>query len=194
MFKMNKILGRTIVTFSLALELAYAELSIENITLSDCDEIVSFTKMCWQESYKDILDQAVLDNFPEHSFLEGRTFILSQENCSCVKILDEGGRIIGFSDAGKSWQSEEKDLEGEVFSIYIASNHQKKGLGQLLFYFQKDFLISNGFKTMIIWTLENNVKGRSFYEKMNGQYVKSQLKNIFGKEYISVMYQWELTK
>ena len=45
---------------------------------------------------------------------------------------------------------------------------------------------------MVIWCLEQNTKGRSFYEKMGGKLERKEYKMIGEKKHLEVCYQYEL--
>ena len=165
---------------------------IRKMSKSDAQEVVDLAIKSWKQEYKNIIDNDSLNNFSNKPFEEGRKMILEKDECSCIVATDEGGKVVGFSDAGKSWQSEPQEKEGEIYALYVESGHQRKSIGKNIFDQQVAYLKENGFNKLIIWTWENNKKSRSFYEKLGGVLSGSSEKEFEGKKYPTVQYKWSL--
>lgn len=165
---------------------------IREMTVDDNIAVVDLAMRTWQKDYKGIIDDEFLDHFPRENFLKGREFILKKEKTRCCVALDQTGSIVGFSDAGKSFESPPDDCEAEVYAIYIDPAHQRCGIGKKLFEDQLFNLKKAGYQRVIVWTLEENKKSRLFYEKLGGALKGKKDKEIGQKMYSSVRYEWDL--
>ncbi len=76
------------------------------------------------------------------------------------KIVSINNRIVGFVSYGKN-RDIAKDNLGEVYAIYILEEFHKKGIGKKLISYVKNDLKEKGYKSLIIWTLEEN-KNKKF--------------------------------
>ena len=60
-------------------------------------------------------------------------------------------------------------FEGEIFSIYILKEFQRKGIGKLLIKAMVSNFIESNVSSMILWTLQDN-PSRFFYKHLGGNY------------------------
>ena len=51
-------------------------------------------------------------------------------------------------------------------------------------------LVADGFKSMVIWVLKDNLKARAFYEALGGVRISEKTITIGGAELIDVAYGW----
>jgi GNAT superfamily N-acetyltransferase len=76
-----------------------------------------------------------------------------------------GGRIVGFSGFGPSFDEDRTNATGEVYAIYIEPELIGTGLGRDLFARTQEELRARGFDRATLWVLEANEPARRFYEK-----------------------------
>lgn len=78
---------------------------------------------------------------------------------------------------------------GEIISIYLLPEYFGKGFGKPLLDNSISALYTSGLKNIYLWVLEENIRGRKFYEK-NGFLLTSDRApiNIDGKELIEIRY------
>jgi ribosomal protein S18 acetylase RimI-like enzyme len=159
---------------------------------ADIKSVVDLTIRSWRASYNNILDPKLLYNLSDEQFINGRKIILANPECLCLIAKDIHGKILGFSDAGRKMHASIEDKEGEIYAIYIDEKYQRQNIGYSLVMMQKQWLKSQGYNKLIIWTLKLNTKARAFYEKLGGHPTSERVKNIFGNEYPEIQYSWAL--
>ncbi|WP_425339520.1 N-acetyltransferase family protein [Lentibacillus salicampi] len=109
---------------------------------------------------------------------------------SSVYVAETGdGKIVGFSTGGKERGGKYAGYDGELYAIYIFEEYQGGGLGKKLVKPIADELIQDGFKSMLVWVLEDNA-AKYFYEKLGGQYIDTTDITIAGAELKEIAYGW----
>ncbi len=88
-----------------------------------------------------------------------------------LKALETGGAVLIVSDSasevveGFAFLGPCSETEGEVYAIYIDPGRWRSGLGTELLAAAEQTLQEGGFGQAILWVLEGNHRGRSFYEQ-----------------------------
>lgn len=167
----------------------YIRASVEE----DAFEVEKLRIKCWQNHFSGILDKNFLESLdPEKSYKARQMAISSQKDVNLVAIFD--GKIIALSDGGEKRPQQGNLIEGEIYSLYVDEQFRKKGIGSLLFQKQCDLLQQRGFEKVLLWVLKENVSARNFYNKLNGLLGEEKYFNIGGKNYLQVVYQWQIKK
>ncbi|MCX7921976.1 MAG: GNAT family N-acetyltransferase [Clostridia bacterium] len=141
-------------------------------------------------TYKGIMPEEYLNNLSYKVIAKGwdeRLFNENRKEFMYIAETDEG-EIVGFVSANLERVN---DLfEGEVSSIYILKEYQRKGIGKLLIKEVVLKFMENSVRNMILWTLEKN-PSRLFYEHLGGKIVGERIINRGGKELQQFAYVWE---
>ncbi|MDT8413171.1 MAG: GNAT family N-acetyltransferase [Vicingaceae bacterium] len=160
------------------------DVTIDLISISDVYTVSLIHKLCFIETYKNILD---IDFLVDHKITQiekyWRNKILSQDNESYKFILEN--KFIGFISVGKS---RNKDFgEFEIFSFYILQEFQNYGIGSYVF----NKLMAN--KTnFYVEVISNNTNACKFYEKQKGKKL-TFCYETFGKQKVkNIIYKWSL--
>ncbi len=129
-------------------------------TLDDVEKIVQIHVTTWKISYRGYIKDSILDS--SH-------FDVSEKRIEKMKIpvekglvyvAEEEGQIrgfIGLADFDKT--------NAEIKVFYVDPFEQRKGCGQLLFLYVKDYLKSQGVQHINLFTLENYPISNQFYQK-----------------------------
>ena len=157
---------------------------IRHITENDDYAAVSdIYEQSWRYAYKGIIPQDYLDSIPHGRWLSG----INAKGRTDIGAF-EGGRIVGTA----SFCTSRWDIfpeSGEIVSIYLLPEYTGKGIGAQLFEKCVEGLGWEGFRSIILWVLEDNVRARLFYEKYGftatGEVMEN---NIGGRELREVMY------
>ncbi|TGW14581.1 GNAT family N-acetyltransferase [bacterium NHP-B] len=166
---------------------------IRPMTLDDAQAVVALTKICWQTHYKGLIEQSVLDDFPQDQFLEGRRSFLQAVQgrpgyYACVATL-KNAQIVGFADA----RPYEKEMTVcEISALYVLPEYQGLGIGHALWVAQKNVLRNMNYKELVVWTLEGNLLAENFYKRQGGRVAERQNKLILGKPYPSIKFCFDL--
>ena len=80
-------------------------------------------------------------------------------------VVDDGGEIQGFVSLGGCRDADvDRTQIGEIWAIYVAPQHWRRGLGRELCRYAEDLLLSRGYSQCVLWVFEGNAQGRRFYE------------------------------
>ena len=90
--------------------------------------------------------------------------------------------------AGRRWSS----YQGEIYSLYLLEEFQRKGLGRRLFLAVTKRLLDDGMSSMLLWVFEANLGARQFYESLGGENTsRSAIPiNIAGSDLVEIAYGW----
>lgn len=114
----------------------------------------------WREAYQGLLP----DEFLRALSVDSRHEWWSRR----LTALEKGGEILVVADSdmpeGFAFLGPCSATEGEIYAIYIDPRRWRHGLGTELLGASERALLSGGFKQAILWVLEGNQRGRSFYE------------------------------
>lgn len=114
----------------------------------------------WKYAYRGIIPQDYLDSIPEGRWAAN----LDRPGLHTLLCVD-GGEIVGTSSFCRSrW--EQYDGWGEVVSIYLLPAYMGKGLGKLLMERTVSELRELGYRNIFLWVLEENIRARTFYERL----------------------------
>lgn len=130
--------------------------------VGDAERIARIHVMSWQATYSGIFAAEFLAglSITSRQVWWSRRLSTPVER-SEVLVVESTGRVVGFSSVGPS-----NDLAGEVYAIYLAPKHFRKGLGSDLMRASEASLISAGFDQAILWVVDANQRARHFYEAM----------------------------
>ena len=137
----------------------------------------------WRYAYKGIIPQDYLDSIPEGRWVNG----INANGRTDIGAF-EGDRIVGTASFCTSrWKKFPE--RGEIVSIYLLPEYICRGIGAGLLEKCIEELEWEGFRSIILWVLEENVRARLFYEK-HGFTATSEVMSdsIGGRELREVMY------
>lgn len=161
--------------------------SIRPSTFEDAANIVAVQIRGWKQAYQGIIDQNHLDNICPIKRLEGRIQYI-KKGTSWGFVAEHDGKIIGMCDVG---QSRHPELgKGEIFALYVDQEHQRKGVGKLLWDAAMQKLREEKLVPYIVIALEKNLVARTFYKKLGGIICSNVKTEIDGKLYDEVVHQF----
>lgn len=141
--------------------------AIRQAVAADADAIASAHTASWQDSYRGILPDTVLDRIDVGQRSATRRKILRDPSVHQLVAYDlSHGDIVGFCDAGASRR--QMPFAGEIYAIYLVQHAKRHGLGREMFEQVSRWLRANGMPSMVVWVLDNNHHARRFYEAMGG--------------------------
>lgn len=144
----------------------------------------------WRTAYPGIVPAQLLAGLSyERSEARWREHFARISDRGFVYVAEDAGRIVGQTSGGA-----ERDgmvgYDGELYGLYVLAMYQRQGVGRALMLTVARRLAADGFKTMLLWVLEQNVKARAFYEALGGVRVSQKSITIGGAELIDVAYGW----
>ena len=137
----------------------------------------------WQFAYRGQMPDSFLNSLSTESRTKFWQEVLSNpNNPGTVWVAEENKKVVGFCGVGASRDNDRKPETGEIYAIYVDSNHMGKGIGSRLIDQGVEALKQEGFKDATLWVLDTNKKTRRFYEskgwKVDGA-TKTELQDGF---------------
>jgi ribosomal protein S18 acetylase RimI-like enzyme len=158
-------------------------------TLDDVPAMAALHVKCWQQAYRGIFPDSVLNNLSVEKRVEGWTRTLNDPHVFSPA-AQVGGVWCGFMHCGPTRQ---KYGEGEVYGIYVDSTQYRRGVGRRLMTLASDNLSGRGYRSFVLCVVENNHRARRFYETMGGTLTDEKLSfTLEGIDYPEVMYEFKL--
>lgn len=140
---------------------------IRYLTKKDIPEYQKLITTVWQQTYPGIVNQNFLDNLSntEQQRIELNNMTYN-ESIKDTLVLELDSKLIGFIRFGTT-----KDINyqetGEIFALYLLSNHKGKGYGKLLVQSAIKELTTMGYNNMIIGCISKN-PSNEFYKHIGG--------------------------
>lgn len=135
-------------------------------TPQDAKAIAEIHVRAWQVAYREILPTAFLDSLSiDQRGLRWRQIL--ERDPSRTSVLEERGEVLGWVGFGASRDKDALSSTGELWAIYVAPMHWRKGLGQHLWNEAEKKLKSAGFQDVTLWVLRDNANAIGFY-RANG--------------------------
>ena len=140
----------------------------------------------WKCAYKGIIPQDYLDSIPKGCWSSS---VDNPDWKTLICIVN--GRMVGACSFCKSRFEQFHDW-GEIISIYLLPNYVGKGYGKALMKSALSELKMKGYEKIFLWVLEQNVRGRCFYEQLGFSPTDDFINdNIGGKELREVRYVYK---
>lgn len=153
----------------------------------DAEALADVHVSSWQEAYAGIFPQAFLEGLDRASRVRWwRRFI---DGGAMVHVSESDG-VVGFCHVDDS----DDDGWGEVFSIYVHPDRWGEGHGRELLAAGEATLASKGHRRALLWVLEANERGRSFYERQGWKVGKPmRVEEIGGVQVTELRYEKDLS-
>ena len=106
-----------------------------------------------------------------------------------VYVAEEAGRVVGFASGGPV-RAGDAAFDGELYTVYVLPARQRSGAGRRLMLAVAERLVSEGFRAMLLWVLEESEPARRFYESLGGAPVRRKQEERAGRVLAEVAYGW----
>ena len=149
---------------------------------------VSYTSR--RTTYTGILPDSMLETIGMEERIARWKARLEEEDLSrfCYVVEDEGGAIVGFATGGPS-RDHDPNYPGELYTLYLLQETQRKGLGRRLVTQVAQRLHDGGFSAMLLHVLATN-PACGFYERMGGQVLRNGTWEAGDLSFPDVTYGW----
>jgi ribosomal protein S18 acetylase RimI-like enzyme len=105
-----------------------------------------------------------------------------------VAEVDPAG-IVGFAVGGRARGEPPLGYEGELISIYLLPEHQRRGIGRELVRRVARSLLDAGYQGLLVRVLSAN-PARLFYERLGARPLGTDTVNIGGQDLEETVYGW----
>ena len=120
----------------------------------------------WHAAYREMLPESAVKGFTREWRTEGFRESIAAES-EDTYVAEEHGEIVGFLTLGACRDSDlDPRTTGEIWGIYVASNHWRRGIGAYLCRHGESMLAARGYTEAVLWVFDANVQARRFYEAM----------------------------
>ncbi|WP_100404303.1 GNAT family N-acetyltransferase [Bacillus solitudinis] len=163
-----------------------------NIRIATHEDIPSIAKVhidSWRTTYKGIVDSDFIENLTYEWSEKRHLNVLSDKDMFIYVAEDKEGNIVGFASGGPE-RGNDPLYNGELHAIYILDEYQGLGLGRKLFTAVTKQLRENGFNSLLVLVLENNISAREFYKSLGGKEVREGVLELKGQTYKDIAYGW----
>lgn len=165
--------------------------TIRTAISTDAEMLKTVQIKSWRGTYRGIVDDSYMNQLEERITLERWRHNLETQDQQVTFLIFDGTVGIGFATVGPS---RDKRFSGvaELWSIYIDPAFFNGGAGTHLLRACFAHAAGHGYDRMHVRVLEDNVRGRAFYERRGASLVpESRGQCIIGeKEYPEVHYEW----
>ena len=172
------------------------KIEIKELTLEDIPDYVKVNTLAWQESYKGLIADSILDevlnNVEDSIQKQINKFDNDKKNNIKKFVFKVNNEAVGMTRIGKSTYEKYEDI-GELYSLYLLNKVKKKEYGKMLFYHDVKELIGLGFNSMVIGCLVNN-PANDFYKHMGGKLIEVATRKIKGHYMTENIYYYENLK
>lgn len=161
----------------------------------DVDKIAQVHVQGWRESYKDFLSPEALAGLSveERAAMWRRVFAETDPKAKLLVAETEAGEIVGFARGGpiRNKGAEALATEAEIFAIYLFDKVKRQGIGRKLMAGVFHHLSHQGFRSVGLWVLKENLPARRFYEALGGQAGPEQSFDVRGQRLVEIAYRFE---
>jgi ribosomal protein S18 acetylase RimI-like enzyme len=150
----------------------------------------------WRESSKDFLRPEALAGLSveERMRMWQGAFAQPDPRVRLLVAETDEGEIVGFARGGPIRREDTNALgtEAEIFAIYLLDKVKRQGIGRRLMRGVLDHLGEQGFRSVGLWVLKDNLAARRFYEALGGQSGAEQSFDLRGQMVTEIAYRFEL--
>ena len=140
----------------------------------DCGDIARVVTESWQDAYRGIIADDVLDGLPASEGERARKALeCFDDNDNHQLVLEADGEIAGFVSVGIT-DDPEFPGQGEVFALYLRKEVQGNGYGRKLMEAGMEELQRMGCGRIFVGCLDGN-PSNGFYIHLGGRKVKTRL-------------------
>jgi ribosomal protein S18 acetylase RimI-like enzyme len=173
--------------------------TIREARLGDARAIGRIEVETWRSTYAGMLpDKALLAMSEDRqaaswaSFLRqrpGDVFVAQQQRSKTAPAtLGADGAILGFGNCGPQREAA-FGYAGELYTLYVATEAQGRGLGRQLLLALFARLVQCGHRSALVWVVRAN-PSRFFYERLGGKLVLHRPIPVGGVPVDAVGYGW----
>jgi len=138
----------------------------------DAKIITQINVETWQNAYKGIIDDAILDaRKVDEKRISTWKGIIQKPDLTVLVCEDED--IVGYLSAGPA--RDNWGIENEIYALYVHPLAQRKGVGSALIKEYRQVLKN---KSFYLYALKKNTKAARFYEKNGGVINKNFSRNL----------------
>ena len=146
---------------------AMSSYQVRPATARDAKAIAEIHVAAWRTAYKDLMPEEDLKNISVEKRLAFWREAIEYSEPQLL-VATEGEELVGFVGFDRSRDKGSKSSTGEIWALYVAPSHWRKGAGLALWDGARDGLKEEGCTQVTLWVLLGNEPALSFYEHAAG--------------------------
>ena len=164
--------------------------AIRQASDSDAAGIARVHVETWHATYAGLVPDAYLLGLTHARQTQvWRRCLASQAERETTLVAESSGRsVVGFGSCGPSRRGLPQ-ARAEVYTLYVDSDWQNRGIGRRLLSGQFRWLVGRGYQEAALWVLSANPT-RFFYEAMGGRRVAERTEAFAGTLLNETAYGW----
>lgn len=148
--------------------------AIRKMNKSDCRNVTHVITICWNETYRGIVPDIILDNmYLNEEQRTNNSYNKFNENENHQFVLEVDHKIVGYMNVGIT-DDIEYDNCGEIRAIYIINKYKGYGYGRKMFEKGIEEIKIMGCNRMIVGCLIGN-STNEFYKHLGGKFIKQRI-------------------
>ena len=141
-------------------------MEIRRTTSDDADALAKVHIDSWRSAYRGLVPDSHLAEL-DYDKRAQRFCTALTEHSEETYLAEENGEILGFLTVGECRDTDVDEEEtGEIWGIYLAPAHWRKGVGRALCRYGERLLESRGYSVAALWVFRANDQARRFYKAM----------------------------
>lgn len=142
------------------------QMEIRRAVPGDAPALAKVVIDAWRSAYRGFVPDAHLDSMDYEERAQRFRDSLTR-NAQETYLAEENGQALGVLTLGTCRDADvDQDSTGEIWGIYLAPGHWRKGHGTSLCRFGEQFLKARGYRISTMWVFASNDSARRFYESM----------------------------
>jgi ribosomal protein S18 acetylase RimI-like enzyme len=161
---------------------------VRRARVDDADAIERVRTDTWRDAYRGLMPDSLLDRL-DYDATRRRALMAALPPDQFALVAESEGAVVGFCLGGRS-RATDDPFRGEVYAIYVLPEYHGRGLGRALLNTAAKELVDRDLHSMIIWVLRENAPSRRFYERMGGEWVRDEERELDGVRVTESAYGW----
>lgn len=163
--------------------------TIRAATADDALSIARVHVEAWRTAYAGLIPDAVLVGLSEgRQAMQWARTLGSDRAAETVWVADGADGVVGFVSCGRA-RAAPLPNAGEIYSLYVAPDHQNAGAGRDLLTASHRALAEAGMVAVVVWVLTRN-PARFFYEAMGAKRFGERIETMWGTALDETGYAW----
>jgi ribosomal protein S18 acetylase RimI-like enzyme len=165
-------------------------IAIRRARIGDARAVARVHVDSWRTTYAGIIpDRAIVGMSVDDKAASWRQIIAGQARRDAVLVASASGAgIVGYASVGPA-QSLANRFEGEIYTLYVLTDWQNRGIGRALLRGSFAFLAGAGMASAFAWVLADN-PARFFYQAVGGKRVSERDERLWGALLHQIAYGW----
>ena len=161
--------------------------TIRKSTIADADAIARVQVESWKTTYAGIVPDAFLAALDIVTQTQMWTEQINADS-SLVFVVEDKTGVTGFV-CGGCLREPVENYDAELYAIYLLQPKQGRGTGRALTRTLVEALQAGGFKSLLVWVLEQNPSA-AFYRHLGGVQVTGKLIDIGEASLPEIAFGW----